>query len=105
MGPGSNMTRWRRVFDAGERRSDDAGGIAAVFSSSLRLLTFLPVLHPVEEDRRFIENVILKECEVIVAEGDAALSRFWRAMGRKFACSTDIPTPSDRAREASCSMP
>jgi putative acetyltransferase len=51
---------------------DDADGIAAVFSSSLRLLTFLPVLHTVEEDRRFIENIILKECEVIVAEGAGA---------------------------------
>jgi GNAT superfamily N-acetyltransferase len=55
---------------------DDAGGIAAVFSSSLRLLTFLPVLHTVEEDRQFIENVILKECEVIVAEGDARIVSF-----------------------------
>jgi GNAT superfamily N-acetyltransferase len=55
---------------------DDPGGIAAVFSSSLRLLTFLPVLHTVEEDRQFIENVILKECEVIVAEGDAGIVSF-----------------------------
>jgi putative acetyltransferase len=48
---------------------DDAGGIAAVLSSSFRLLTFLPVLHTMEEDRRFIENVILKECEVMVDAG------------------------------------
>jgi GNAT superfamily N-acetyltransferase len=54
---------------------DDAGGIA-VFSSSLRLLTFLPVLHTVEEDRQFIENVILKECEVIVAEAEADIVSF-----------------------------
>jgi putative acetyltransferase len=55
---------------------DDAGGIAAVFSPSSRLLTFLPMLHTVEEDRRFIENIILKECEVIVAEGDVGIVSF-----------------------------
>ena len=55
---------------------DDAGGIAAVFSSSLRLFTFLPKLHTEEEDRGFIENVILEECEVIVAEGDAGIVSF-----------------------------
>jgi GNAT superfamily N-acetyltransferase len=62
---------------------DDAGGIAAAFSSSLRLLTFLPMLHTVEEDRRFIENVILKECEVIVAEGDGAIVSFLARNGEE----------------------
>jgi GNAT superfamily N-acetyltransferase len=62
---------------------DDAGGIAAVFSSSLRLLTFLPVLHTVEEDRRFIENVILKECEVVVAEADAGIVSFLARNGEE----------------------
>ena len=62
---------------------DDAGDIAAVFSSSLRLLTFLPVLHAVEEDRQFIENVILKECEVIVAEGDAGIVSFLARNGEE----------------------
>jgi putative acetyltransferase len=61
---------------------DDAGGIAAVFSSSLRLLTFLPVLHTVEEDRRFIENIIL-ECEVIVAEGDPGIVSFLALNGEE----------------------
>ena len=60
---------------------DDADGIAAVFSSPLRLLTFLPVLHTVEEDRRFIENIILKECEVIVAEGDPGIVSFLAQWG------------------------
>ena len=55
---------------------DDAGGIAAMFSLSSRLLTFLPMLHTVEENRRFVENVILKECEVIVAEGDPGIVSF-----------------------------
>jgi GNAT superfamily N-acetyltransferase len=62
---------------------DDAGGIAAVFSPSSRLLTFLPVLHTVEEDRRFIENVILKECEVIVAEGDPGIVSFLARNGEE----------------------
>ena len=62
---------------------DDAGGIAAVFSSSLRLLTFLPVLHTVEEDRRFIENIILAECEVIVAEGDPGIVSFLALNGEE----------------------
>src|SRR3984893_13515275 len=62
---------------------DDAGGITAVFSPSSRLLTFLPMLHTVEEDRRFIENVILKECEVIVAEGDAGIVSFLARNGEE----------------------
>ncbi|MGZ5910850.1 MAG: N-acetyltransferase family protein [Reyranella sp.] len=62
---------------------DDAGEIAAVFSSSLRLLTFLPVLHTGEEDCRFIENVILKECEVIVAEGDGDIVSFLARHGEE----------------------
>jgi GNAT superfamily N-acetyltransferase len=62
---------------------DDAGGVAAVFSSSLRLLTFLPMLHTVEEDRRFIEHVILKECEVIVAEADGVIVSFLARHGEE----------------------
>jgi GNAT superfamily N-acetyltransferase len=62
---------------------DDAGGIAAMFSLSSRLLTFLPMLHTVEEDRRFIENVILKECEVIVAEGDPGIVSFLALNGEE----------------------
>ncbi len=46
----------------------DADALARVFSPSLRLLTFLPKLHTVEEDRWFIANIILKECAVTVAE-------------------------------------
>jgi hypothetical protein len=88
---------------------DDAGGIAAVFSSSLRLLTFLPVLHAVEEDRRFIENIILKECEVIVAEGDPGIVSFLALNGEEirllYSHPEAIQTSSDRAREACFSMP
>lgn len=56
--------------------ADDAGGIASVFSPSFRLLTFLPMLHTAEQDRWFIENVILKECEVVVAERDGGIVSF-----------------------------
>ncbi len=46
----------------------DADAIAAVFSRSYRLLTFLPVLHTLEEDRAFIADRIMPVCEVLVAE-------------------------------------
>jgi len=72
-----------RHFRCRRATLDDAGDIAAVFSSSLRLLTFLPVLHAVEEDRQFIEDVILKECEVIVAEGDAGIVSFLARNGEE----------------------
>lgn len=54
----------------------DTGSIASVFSSSFRLLTFLPMLHTVEQDRWFIENIILKECDVMVAERDGRIVSF-----------------------------
>lgn len=47
---------------------EDANGIADVFSPSLRLLSFLPELHTVDEDRRFIAGTILKQCAVTVVE-------------------------------------
>jgi GNAT superfamily N-acetyltransferase len=56
--------------------ADDARAVAEVLSSSFRLLTFLPMLHTVEEDRQFIENVILKECVVTVVEGEAGIVSF-----------------------------
>ena len=54
----------------------DADGVARVFSASLRALSFLPELHTVEEDRRFIGNIALKECEVVVAEHDGVIVSF-----------------------------
>ena len=67
----SDMTRWRRVptpaGDAGRCRGNRRG-----------VLRILAAAHfPADAPhggggRRFIENVILKECEVTVAEGDAA---------------------------------
>lgn len=54
----------------------DAAAIASVFCPSFRLLTFLPMLHTEEEDRRFIENVILAECEVTAAKADGRIISF-----------------------------
>jgi GNAT superfamily N-acetyltransferase len=54
----------------------DTSSIANVFSRSIRSLAFLPVLHTAEEDSRFIENVILRECVVTVAEADSGIVAF-----------------------------
>jgi len=44
--------------------------------SLLRLLDFLPMLHTAAEDRWFIANVILKDCEVTVAEDESKIVSF-----------------------------
>ena len=54
----------------------DVHGIARVFSRSYRLLTFLPELHTVDEDRWFIANIILEECEVTVAKHRSSIVSF-----------------------------
>jgi putative acetyltransferase len=64
-------------------RGDDADALAAVFSPSLRLLTFLPELHTVAEDREFIENNILKECEVSVIETAGRIISFLAREGEE----------------------
>jgi hypothetical protein len=56
--------------------SSDADAITNVHWASFRLLTFLPMLHTIEENRRFITNVILKECEVTVAEDETGIVAF-----------------------------
>jgi len=61
----------------------DADAIAAVFSPSFRLLTFLPPLHTVEEDRWFIENVILRDCEVTLAEDESGIVAFLARQGEE----------------------
>jgi putative acetyltransferase len=54
----------------------DADAIAAVFSPSLRLLSFMPQLYTYEDERWFIENTILEECGVMVAEQDHTIVAF-----------------------------
>jgi GNAT superfamily N-acetyltransferase len=56
----------------------DVDAIANVYSASFRLLTFLPMLHTIEDYGWFIANVILNECEVTVAEHKRDLSFFAR---------------------------
>jgi GNAT superfamily N-acetyltransferase len=63
--------------------TEDAAAIARVFSPSFRLLSFLPMLHTEEEDRWFIENVILKECVVTLAEGDKGIVAFLAQQGEE----------------------
>ena len=61
----------------------DIDAIAALFSASFRLLTFLPMLHTVAEDRWFIANVIFRDCEVIVAEDDSGIVSFLARQGEE----------------------
>ena len=62
---------------------DDADAIARVFSPSLRLLTFLPALHTVAEDRWFIEHVVLDKCVVTVAESGGRIVSFLALQDRE----------------------
>ncbi len=54
----------------------DAAEIAALFATSRRLLTFLPDLHTVEEDRVFVRDHVLRDYRVTVAERDGAIVGF-----------------------------
>ena len=54
----------------------DADAIAELFFASYRLLTFLPMLHPIEDYRRFVAGVLLKECVVTVIEDDTGIISF-----------------------------
>ena len=62
--------------------AEDADTIAAVFSTSYRLLTFLPTVRTDDDRRRFIENVILKTCKVIVAEDETGIVSFLALSGQ-----------------------
>ena len=61
----------------------DADEIAYVYSASFQLLTFLPMLHTTDEYRWFIANVILKECEVMVAEDETGIAAFIALKGEE----------------------
>ena len=66
----------RPVFHVDKAQNDDADAIAGVFSPSLRLLTFLPELHTVDEDRQFIRHRILKHCDVSVVRAQTTIVSF-----------------------------
>lgn len=70
-------------FSTRPATAKDATAIANVFSPSFRLLTFLPMLHTEEEDLWFIENMVLKECAVTVAEGDEGIVAFLARQGEE----------------------
>jgi putative acetyltransferase len=61
----------------------DADAVAAVFTASFRTLTFLPMLHSAAEDRWFIENMIFKDCHVIVAEDVTGIVSFLALEGQE----------------------
>jgi GNAT superfamily N-acetyltransferase len=63
--------------------AEDADAIAEVFSASFRLLTFLPALHTPAEDRRFIEEAILSQCEVVLAEDASGVVAFLALRGEE----------------------
>lgn len=54
----------------------DAAEIAALFAVSRRLLTFLPDLHTVEEDRVHVRDTVLRDYRVTVAERDGRIVGF-----------------------------
>lgn len=47
-----------------------------MFTASFRTLTFLPRLHTAEDDRAFIEEVVLRKQEVLVADLGAVVVGF-----------------------------
>jgi GNAT superfamily N-acetyltransferase len=61
----------------------DADAVAAVFSPSFRLLSFLPMLHTVAEDRAFIADVVLTQCTVTVAESAGRIVSFLARNGEE----------------------
>jgi GNAT superfamily N-acetyltransferase len=63
--------------------TSDADAVANVYSTSFRLLAFLPVLHTVEDYKWFIANVILKECEVTVAKDETGIVAFLARQGEE----------------------
>jgi GNAT superfamily N-acetyltransferase len=63
--------------------ADDADAVASVLTASFRLLSFLPMLHTAEEDRRFIAIVILRNCEVTVAEDESGIVSFLARSGEE----------------------
>jgi hypothetical protein len=58
-----------------------------------RLLTFLPMIHTAEECRRFVTNVILKECAVTVAEDDSGIVSFLALRGEEVRLLYTRPDP------------
>ena len=62
---------------------EDAIAIADLFFASYRLLTFLPMLHTIEEYRWFVAAVMLTECAVTVAADDTGIIAFLAQQGEE----------------------
>ena len=62
---------------------EDANSIAELFFASYRLLAYLPMIHTIEEYRRFVPTVLLKECTVTVAEDDTGVVAFLARNGEE----------------------
>jgi GNAT superfamily N-acetyltransferase len=60
----------------------DADAIAELFFASYRLLTFLPMVHTIE-NRRFVTRLLLKECVVTVIEDDTGIISFLALQGEE----------------------
>jgi GNAT superfamily N-acetyltransferase len=71
------------VFTVRRAAASDADEIANVYYASFRLLTFLPMLHTLEEYRWFVSNVTMKECEVTVAEDESGIVAFLARQGEE----------------------
>lgn len=69
------------TFNLRRATSSDADAITSVHWASFRLLTFLPMLHTIEENRGFITKVIFKECKVTVAEDEGGIVAFLARQG------------------------
>jgi hypothetical protein len=61
----------------------DIDAVAAVFSASLRTLSFLPILHTVVEDRSFIAHAIFPDCGVAVGEDESGILSFLARQGEE----------------------
>jgi GNAT superfamily N-acetyltransferase len=58
-------------------RPEDAEPLAAIFTASRRTaMPWLPELHSEEEDRQFIGERVLRECDVLVARRDGRPAGF-----------------------------
>ncbi len=72
-----------------------------MYFASFRLLTFLPMLHTLESYRRYVANLMLKECAVTVAEDDTGIVSFLGLKGEELGQFIPGPIASGAGRERS----
>jgi GNAT superfamily N-acetyltransferase len=65
------------LMEVDSARPEDAGSLAAIFTAARRTaMPWLPELHTEDEDRRFIGERVMVECEVLVARRDGRPAGF-----------------------------